>query len=371
MIQIVVYLLFFLFSLGQIGRVSFFDSRINFYVFEPIIFSSTAYFIFKHGLTPFKNISCRFKPFLIFLSVMSISFLASSNDFSVSENIIAFLYLARLFTYPVFFVYLKYHFPGKKFASFLENGLYLFFFITAFFGVIQFFFYPDLRNLYYLGWDPHFNRLFGVFFDTGLSAAVYGIVTIFLYRKKMFLPAFFFLMFLIITFSRSAYLSFTCFGIYEAISKRKYAFFLIVFVMSLFVFFLVPKNFGVGVGLDRLFSVSSRIEDYKLAFEKYKKKPVLGYGYNRIGFIKESKKREAYPDHAGFSYSSSYLIILVAAGMVGLAAFLYLIKELFAKKVLSPYLVYAGILSLADNIILHPHILFLLGCIYFVSLSDS
>ncbi len=32
-------------------------------------------------------------------------------------------------------------------------------------GLIQFFMYPDLRNLMYLGWDPHYYRLFSTLLD--------------------------------------------------------------------------------------------------------------------------------------------------------------------------------------------------------------
>ena len=65
--------------------------------------------------------------------------------------------------------------------------------------------------------------------------------------------------------------------------------------------------------------------------------------------------------HSGASFHSSFLVMLVTGGMVGLAFFLVLLVKL-SREVPNGgiYLGFLGLLSFFDNILLHPFILFLL-----------
>lgn len=366
--RILFYLLFFLFSLGQTGRISFLNQMINFYLYEVFSFLILLFLFFKYYFLPLKKIFQN-KLLSFFIFFLFFSYFLNFFNFNFQENLISFFYLLRLIFYLLFFYYLDFYFEkNSQEKKYFQKGFLIFVFLIIFSSIIQFVFYQDLRNLYYLGWDPHLRRLFGVFFDTSIAGAIYGLIFLFFFLKNNYFFSIIFLIFLVLTFSRMSYLSLLITIIFYFLSKKdwkKIVIFLLVFLM---IFFISPKNFGQGVGLNRFFSIQSRIEDYQKAFFIFKKSPVFGFGYNRLKFVKEryrlSEKISQFPNHADFSFSSSFLIILTTTGILGLINFLALIFKLFQKKEdLRIYLIYLLLLSLADNIILHSFIMFLF--IYF------
>jgi O-antigen ligase len=129
------------------------------------------------------------------------------------------------------------------------------------------------------------------------------------------------------------------------------------------IFLISPKKFGQGVGVTRIFSISARIDDYKQAINLWEKSPLIGFGYNRIRYL----KNQTQAIHSGASFNSSYLIILVTTGVIGLMGFMGLMKQMWVMEKNRRYLIlFIFIISLFDNILLHPFILFLL----FSSLFD-
>ena len=62
----------------------------------------------------------------------------------------------------------------------------------------------------------------------------------------------------------------------------------------------------MGQGLDP--SASERLTSYKKGFEKWKKRPILGYGVTGAGFI-----------------DGQFLRVMVETGIIGLALFLFLL----------------------------------------------
>jgi O-antigen ligase len=238
--------------------------------------------------------------------------------------------------------------------------------IVIFFSFIQYFLYPDLRNLYYLGWDEHLYRMFGLFFDTSIAATIYSLFFIyFLNQEKMdkkikIIVLFLFLTAIVLSFSRATYLVLFLTLLIYLILKKKVKFILFFLTVFFLVLLLAPKPFGEGVNLKRQFSIISRVNDYRLALKIWKNQPIFGIGYNRIGFYKDRSQR-LFPSHSSFSFSSSYLIILVTGGIVGLFLFLLALFKLFLiKETGRIYLFFVYVLSLFDNIILHPFIMFLL-----------
>jgi len=134
---------------------------------------------------------------------------------------------------------------------------------------------------------------------------------------------------------------------------------------------LAPTPFGEGVNLLRTSTIESRIEDYDQGLKLWQKNPVLGVGYNRIRYFKpvigeelrdptSPRLRGASASHAGASFHSSYLVVLVTAGVVGFGAFsywLWTIAKLSSFAMIAA--IFLGVYSLVDNILLHPFILFL------------
>ncbi|MEK7523387.1 MAG: O-antigen ligase family protein [Patescibacteria group bacterium] len=351
---ILFYLTAFLFSFGQLGRISFFSQQVNFYLYEVVLTLSLFLLFFKYRFKPIKEAWKKFKPIFFFLAVLLISLLIDWSKYSSFENTVASLYFFRLVLYFSYFFYLKYHSQTTKW------GIFLIAILTIISTLIQYFLYPDLRNLLYQGWDPHLYRTFGVFFDTSIASAIFGILFLTINQP---IVKIIYLILIALSFSRAIYLGLSLTLIYIFIQKKQFKKIILFLLFFIVLIFIIPKPAGEGVNLKRLYSITSRGQDYLQGINLWKNKPILGYGYNRIRYVKNSDSF-----HSGASFNSSFLTILVSSGVLGLLGFLGVLGRLGRINKTSQYLIiFLSILSLFDNIILHPFILFLL----FMSLSDK
>ncbi|MDP4010737.1 MAG: O-antigen ligase family protein [Candidatus Roizmanbacteria bacterium] len=370
---------FALFSFGQLGRIHIPDQPIYFYIYELFMVAT----IFLMGLISkreiFKNYNFR-HPANYFLIWMGCSFLISLFYYSTQENSIAILYAVRLFMYGVFFFYLRYCL--KLLSIRLDRGIVyisVFIFLSS---ILQYFLYPNIGNIAYLGWDPHISRLVGVFLDPPIAAAViflagWFVLSRFLRERKKTYAIFSILisfLLIVLTYSRGAFLAlFGTMLLYGIFLKRYVAIAITVVVFGLLVF-LIPKAQTESINLLRTTSISARFEDYQKGIEIWKKSPILGIGYNHIRFEKEKYIYEVFvesynPSHGIASFHSSFMIVLVTGGVVGLILFLYILLDLAKKSTFMMIaIVFLSILSFFDNVLLHPFVIFFLGVLY---LSDS
>jgi len=367
MINIILFLTFILFSFGQLARLSFFEGRINFYLYEILLLLILFYLLVKERIAALKQSFAQLKFFYLFFIILFFSNLINFFNFSLWQNLITFLYLIRLVIYFLSAVYLSYWIKkNHPLKITIFSGIVFLAITTLIFSFTQYFFYPNLRNLYYLGWDEHLYRMFGVFFDTSIAAAIFGLFFLFFYQRKTIVNdkirlalLFLYCLALILTFSRSAYLAFLITLTFYLLGKKKIKIIFYLFLFFIFVLIITPKPFGEGVNLARKFSIEARLNDYKSAFEIVKKYPIMGIGYNRIGFFKTNNFSQF--DHAAFSFSSSFLIVLVTGGFLGLIFFVLGLIYLWQMKKRSRLLIsYIYLLSFFDNVLLHPFVIFLL-----------
>ena len=187
-------------------------------------------------------------------------------------------------------------------------------------------------------------------------------ILIFLYQAKInsyfkYFLIIIFLIFLVLTFSRSVYLGFLLTSFFILFRQRKFKYLLVsIFLFGLLIF-VVPKPNGEGVNLLRVFSINSRVKNYQQAIDLWRGNWLIGIGYNHIRYGRESFRI----GNAGASYHSSFLIILVTGGVVGLVGWLGFLATLVRQnKKIASVILFLSILSLFDNILLHPFVLFLL-----------
>ena len=359
---ILFYLTALLFSLGQLGRVSFFNQQVNFYLYEVALTFNLFILFWKYRFEPIKEAWKKFKPLFFFLIILLISLLIDWAKYSLFENTVASLYFFRLVLYfSTYFFYFRYHVKiDKKFSKVIKNGVFIIAVLTIISTVIQYFLYPDLRNLFYQGWDPHLYRTFGVFFDTSIAAAIFGV---FFLSFNQPIIKLIYLILVALSFSRSIYLGLSLTLTYLFVSQNKFKKILLFLAFFIILIFIIPKPTGEGVNLSRLYSIESRIEDYRRGIDLWKNKPLIGYGYNRIRYVKNGNSI-----HSDSAFSSSFLTILVSSGILGLIAFLWTLWSLRKSNKLAPILlIFLCIVSLFDNVLLHPFVLFLL----FVSLTPN
>ncbi len=351
--------LFFL--LGQLGRLSLNQQEINLYIYEIPYFAWLGYQLIKRrgSYRPKKAV-------VIFLGVLLITFLLGILRVSVYANVVSSLYLLRLSGYIIGFDILIESLKKKKISSKL---LHLFLIVIGAVGVCQYFLYSNLRNLKYLGWDPHQSRVFGQFFDTSVAGAIYGLILIFiLFDQKLFsrfvkgLYVICYTLLGLFTYSRGYLASLLASAIgYSLVVKKNLLLLILVAEIIVLFFAVAPTPFGEGVRLMRTSTIESRIIDYQKGLDLFQKNSALGIGYNRIRYFKPvDADRLSGLSHAGSSFHSSFLIILVTTGVVGLIAFLMWLgsmREYGQFAMISG--MFLGVYSLFDNILLHPFILFL------------
>jgi O-antigen ligase len=223
-----------------------------------------------------------------------------------------------------------------------------------------------------LGWDEHLYRMFGQFLDTSIAGGIYGIlfIAVLQLQKTGKIKIIFLLLTfsaVLLTFSRLTFISLiiTCLVYFIKNKQLKY---LIVFLLAFGLgIMLLPKPVGEGVNLLRTVTLESRARDYEKAFGYWLKSPLFGYGYNRIRYLQPQTESNL---HSGASFSSSYLIVLVSTGILGLLLFLKLLFDMSRINLFAYYgIIFLSLISLGDNIILHPLVIFIYGSLilFFVS----
>lgn len=370
-----VYLFFILLSFGQLTRISLFDQQINIYAHEVIMMI----IILFRGGESFKSLYRRLlsaKPTLFFLLTLFVSLLDNFWQYPQIVNLVGLLYWLRLCLYFIFFISLS-DWIGKNRSGNLKRlsrAISVFLLLTIVWSTLQYFLYPNLRHLAYLGWDPHYHRVFGLFFDT----VTLGIILVLLlfwsevWRSNLKTIIQILLIVLVLfTHSRVAYLTLIlAFYYYKRLST---SWFTILSYISIFllVIFLVPKPRGEGGKLTRTYSIKARLAAFQEGWRLWSRRPLLGYGYNRLRYVRPVQDI----NHAGAAFPSSYLTVLAAAGLLGFLSLLILLVSFFknAPHLGKTLVLIVGLSSLFDNLFLNTFILvvFLSMIVHITPLSDK
>lgn len=251
------------------------------------------------------------KPLIYFLVVVTLSLLISLPNRLFQDNLLAVFYLLRLLIYPS--LYFAIRFLGtKRVSDSFRLSVTLFLFI----GAMQYLFFPDMRFLKNIGFDDHYFRLIGSFYDPNYYGAILAGLALFLIATKKYFLSLPLLLMLALTFSRASFLAFGIGLIVLLISQKNIKILLLLGVLGLLIF-LTPKPFGEGVNLLRTFSIYSRITSWNQGLDLYSQRPLLGWGYNTLRSINGQL----------FQIDNSYIVILATTGIAGFAAFLYLLRS--------------------------------------------
>lgn len=274
-----------------------------------------------------------FKEFMVFVLAALFSLLINSFYLQTSEFLVAFLYLGRFLVFgALLFIwqFLTKTLIVKSLLFFSISG-----FLTVIAGIIQYFLYPDLRNLSYLGWDVHLYRLFGTFLDpnyTGIFFVLVLLMFIFLlisdrYKRYAVIGGVLSFAGILLTYSRSSYVSLFISVIVFLLLLRKWKF-IVLFALVLSIGIMVLPNDlkSEGVKLMRTASVNARLTEYQRGLKVFTDSPLYGTGFNayrytqkRYGFTKNTDIQ----NNAASGIPNSYIFILATTGLLGFAAVAY------------------------------------------------
>lgn len=341
---------------GQFARIELINALANVYMHEFLLLIFIVHSFIQFGVTPLRK-AFKSKAVLTLFFLIIVSFLLSVGEFTFLQNSIALLYFIRMMLYSLFGIYLFTLVKSKKNVGVLLYKLiYTFSILLLIITAIQYVFFPNFWGLYAFGWDPHLYRASAIYLDIFIAAALYGLLAFYWYSKNKKVLAFVFIVALVLSFSRSAYIAFVIGLLYIFITQKKWKeLFISLTVFAVFVI-LVPKPFGEGGNLLRTSSIKSRILDYNLGITLWKKKPLFGFGYNRIRFAKEQLNLISIDDrsHSLSAFHSSFLVILVSTGIAGFLTSMFLIGTLFKRcPRMRVYILYILVMSLFDNVLLH------------------
>lgn len=219
--------------------------------------------------------------------------------------------------------------------------------IVVLVGYIQYFFYPSLKGLYYLGWDEHLYRMVSVFLDPNFAGAFFSLYFIFSldYLKEIYkkispfkvltlgiLPALS-LFAVYLTYSRSALimLFLSSLTYLFLIKKRKLIFIFLAFLV-LFIF-ISPRAFQTeGTNLLRTVSSNERIHSFEVAVKIIQEKPIFGVGFDAYRYAQNKIGLNNYYwqiTHSGAGTDTSFVFVIATTGFIGFAFFLFLIYKMF------------------------------------------
>jgi len=161
---------------------------------------------------------------------------------------------------------------------------------------------------------------------------------------------------LALTYSRSTYLSLIVAAFYISHKLNKPKIFFIGLLLVAITVIMLPRPPGEGTKLERTSSIIAKIENYREGFRLFLSSPIIGHGYNNLGYSRNIKNPLS---HSNFGFDSSLLTILTSTGIIGFTLFCLGLFTLFRQSSLVGKTTLIAIIthSLFANSLLYPWIL--------------
>lgn len=337
-------LLLIIFPIVELGKIQM--GSVSFSVNDIVFFITVSLWVIldfkKIKKTNFKLL----RPILLFSAIGLFSLVINFVNLTLNEFFVSFLYLARWILYSsIYFILVT---RDREFIKKFKYLLIVPICTVLIVGLVQFFFYPSLRNLFYLGWDEHLYRLFSSFLDPNFAGAFLVISLIYLiylswqsYIKKkrnifIFTSVLAIVNFVSIylTYSRSALIMLLVSLTVFLVLIKKVRLLILVLITFVVLIFLSPKAFQTeGTNIFRIFSSQERVKSAQVAVKIIGENPIFGVGFNAYRYaqnkyanLNDSKWETT---HSGAGTDNSFLFVLATAGIVGFVVYIYLIYKIF------------------------------------------
>ena len=379
-------ILLIIFPIGQLTRIPLPLKDINIYLHDLVLAFLWLILIstFLRGIKIFSTPITGY--ILIFISWLIVSFLINLYRLDFWEGLISSSYLLRFAAFTAIFFALNHLLEEKILSSEkIKDYILTSIFVTSLFAILQYIFYPDLRNLYYLGWDPHYLRAFGTFFDPNflgllLVTALLIIINTVNWQKNWgyILKAVVIFITMALTYSRSSYLAFIGGIIYFSIMKKAWKLLLTTFAVIIITLFLLPQSqFFEGRNLLRISSTISRLGSWQESIDLIKKSPIIGLGFNTLRYTRDPIPEKIFdqaiiPNKSASGIENSFLFVAVTSGVIGLILFLFLLFDLFSRGdlLLKIMIIAISVHSLFNNSFFYPWVMLLFWIMVALGIKD-
>lgn len=266
---------------------------------------------------------------------------------------LSLLYVGRLIVYASFLFGVYYLLKEKKLkAPVVANGMLISSLIILLLGFLQYYFLPDTKFLFFLGWDDHYYRLISTILDPGFTGLifVFGLFWLQYIKEEKLLPkgvteqltpqqiqhgsivlSILFLVGILLTYSRASYIALLVpLLIVSAYIRKKFS---IVFLLYI-LFFLIsipilPRPAGEGVKLERSSTVIARTNQAQSAVKTMKISDwIFGQGLFVTKPRVVEKVYKDLPDHAKMQ-DNWVLFFLTGTGIIGITGVCVLLLQFF------------------------------------------
>lgn len=328
------------FALGQLGGATLFlNARI--YALDAAVGALLLYCAIRLKDKP-QSIPSLWLPILGFAAIGGLSVILNRGAFPQFAQAVGLLYLVRwLFYAALYWAAETSVLPTKS----LLRTLYAGGVVVALLGLVQFAWYPNLRNLYYLGWDPHLERLFSTLLDpnfTGIVLVLALAVGMSLWqefknkRTVLIIGQVLLFVSLLLTYSRSSYLALVAVGIVVALFSVRLRKSLGILAFIFFLFLILLPKTGEGQNLLREASVKARMENLRQGVTLFAGSPIVGYGFNTLRYLPQAQRvegirtagDESIPSRSAAGFDMSVVFIAATTGIVGVALYLWLLVRM-------------------------------------------
>lgn len=269
-------------------------------------------------------------PILAFTAAGILSLSVNTLHIPASDLFLSSLYLVRWCMYAMLYFLLVQNVVPVKI---LLYALYLYGVGVALLGFLQFGIYPDLRNLTYLGWDPHYYRLFSTLLDPNFAGIIL-VCTFFLglylwqqaKSSHLLIAEFLLLIAVYLTYSRSSYLALAAGMVAVAVYLKKWMFIACLVLFAGAVLF-IPTPGGKTLRLNRVDSTVARFENWQDTLSVISHSPVIGYGFNTMKYVRNPAAVDQFTpaSRATSGVDSSLLFVLATTGIIGFVAYVWLL----------------------------------------------
>lgn len=347
--------LLFFFCLGQFGRFEIPSTNITVHLNDFVVsFVVIGWLLLRRQkvITTIK-IDPLSRPVLFVVLIMFVSLLVNATHFKIIELLTSSLYLVRWVFFAGLYFCLRLEFRDEK--TLLRRGLIFAGVIISVTGLLQYLFLPNTTFLAASGWDDHYYRLIGVFFDPGFTSAILAVLlaVAFLNKKKFrdFTPVILIYTALALTYSRASYLMYLTTFAFLAFFKKSIKVLLVAVIILVATIFVLPKHPGEGTKLSRDNSSFARLKNWQQSISIWSSAPLFGVGFNTYRYAQKARglitNDQAVNSHAGAGADSSILLMLATTGLLGFTAYMYLLwsfwkvsqEDLLLKTVLPAVLV--------------------------------
>lgn len=346
---IVLLFTFFSYFIGQIFRIDLFNTSFPLIdVAIVLLFITNIFYHLKNKTLKINN-----KYFLYFLIFTWVFLFFNLFKYQIS-SLKPIFYLIRFTCLLSFFI-----FPLKV-GDKIKNIFYISIIANIIFGFVQYFFWPNFTYFDASNWDPHLYRLVSTFFDPTFTGLIYLFFIIKIFLDKKFPYRWLLLTFtyiaMVLTYSRSTYLTFLLAFTFIAIHLKKLKIFLISLLLITTTIFILPRQAGEGTKLERTSSIKAKIENYQEGWQTFTKSPLIGLGYNNLSFIRDIKIPNS---HANSGFDGSIMTLLTTTGILGTIIFLLGLKKIYLTSsfVKKTFIISILFHSIFANSLLYPWVL--------------